>query len=100
MTWRFIDFVKRVRLSNKTRLSVSSSLYARLSVCIYANPTRPSFLNFGILGFFKNLFIYSKFGYKRTFQEDFSFFRIFGSGVGKARQKCRERMTVLSWQCF
>jgi len=34
--------------------------------------------------FLKKLFIYSKFGYKRTFQEDLSVFRIVGSEVGKA----------------
>jgi hypothetical protein len=50
MTWRLIDFVKRVHVSSETSLSVSSSFYVRLSVCICATPTRPSFVKFGIGG--------------------------------------------------
>jgi hypothetical protein len=37
--------------------------------------------------FLKNLFMYSKCGYKRTFQEDLSVFRIVGSDVGKAKMQ-------------
>lgn len=59
----------------------------RKSVCLYVSaqlPRGPSFAKFGIV-FYKNLFIYSEFGYKHTLQEDLSKLRTVGRDAGKVK---------------